>query len=106
MGLLRLNDHVDTNRDALIDKHPSGQPGHPESLIKGDPPEVHPAFFESIDSSMVRWAALRTTGAAGPSGLDAASWRRLCTSFWTAWSVLHNNLERKLVFQTSLSTLD
>lgn len=24
---------------------------------------------------------LRTTGAAGPSGLDAASWRRLCTSF-------------------------
>ena len=76
-GVLCLSDHVDTNRtvkDVLIDKHPSGQPAHPESMIKDDPPEVHPVLFESIDASMIRSAALRTTGAAGPSGLDAASY--------------------------------
>ena len=38
-------------------------------------------MFESIDASMLRSAALRTTGVAGMSGLDAISWRRLCTSF-------------------------
>ena len=76
-GVLHLSDHVDTNRtvrDVLIDKHPSSQPAHPESLIKDYSPEVHPVL---IDASTIRSAALRTTGSAGPSGLDAASWRRL-----------------------------
>ena len=30
---------------------------------------------------MIRSAVLKTGGAAGPSGLHASSWRRLCTSF-------------------------
>ena len=30
---------------------------------------------------MIKQAALHTSGVAGPSGLDALSWRRLCTSF-------------------------
>ena len=37
---IRLSDQVDINRtvrDVLIDKHPSGQPVHPESLIENDP---------------------------------------------------------------------
>ena len=79
-GMLHLGDKVDTTttvRDVLVDKHPPGQPAHPESLIDDVPPEVHPVLFESIDASMLRSAALRTTGAAGPSGLDAISWRRL-----------------------------
>ena len=85
-GLLHLSDHVDTNltvRDVLIliDKHPSGQPAHPKSLIEDDPPEVQPVLF---DAFMIRSAALRTTGTAGPSGPDDASWRRLCTSFKSA----------------------
>ena len=96
-GVLQLSDHVDTNRtvkDVLINKHPSRQPAHPDYLIEDDPPEVHPVLFESIDASMIRSAALRTTGAAGPSGLDAASWRRLCTSFKSA----SHNLCHSLAF--------
>ena len=83
-GLLHLSDHVDTNltvKDVLIDKHPSGQPAHPKSLIEDDPPEVQPVLF---DAFMIRSATLRTTGAAGPSWPDDASWRRLCTSFKSA----------------------
>ena len=86
-GLLRLSDQADTNRsvrDVLINKHPSGQHAHPESLIENDPPDIHPVLFESINASVIKSAALRTTGVAGPSGLDAASWRRLCTSIKSA----------------------
>ena len=32
-------------------------------------------------SIVIRSAALRTKGGAGPSGVDATSWRRLCTAF-------------------------
>ena len=56
-GLLRLSDQVDINRtvrDVLIDKHLSGQPAHPESLIEDDPPDVHPVLFKSIDASVIR----------------------------------------------------
>jgi hypothetical protein len=55
--VLRLSDNVDSNktvRDVLIEKHPSGQPVHPDSIIEDDPPaEVHPVLFESIDASML-----------------------------------------------------
>lgn len=94
-GVLRLGDHVDTHktvRDVLKDKHPPSQPAHPDSVIEDDPPEVHPVLFESIDASMMRSAALRTSGAAGPSGLDAVSWRRLCTSFKSASNDLCHSL--------------
>ena len=86
-GVLRLSNPVDeqrTVRDILTEKPPSGQPAHPDSIIKDNPPDVHPVLFESIDASMIRSAALKTTGAAGLSGLDALSWRRLCTSFKSA----------------------
>ena len=33
---------------------------------------------------MIRAAGLRTSGSAGPSGVDACGWRRLCTSFKSA----------------------
>ena len=41
----------------------------------------HPVIFDALDGALIRGVALRTQGAAGPSGLDAFSWRRLCTSF-------------------------
>ena len=75
-GVLRLCDHVDTHktvRDVLKDKHPSSQPAHPDSVIEDDPPYFHPILLESIDPSLMKSAALRTSGAAGPSGLDAVS---------------------------------
>ena len=34
-----------------------------------------------LNAEAIRKAALKTSGAAGPSGLDAHAWRRLCSSF-------------------------
>ena len=48
-----------------------------------DPPSVHPVVYDQITASRIRSAALRTKGVAGPSGLDAHCWWRLCTSFKT-----------------------
>jgi len=68
-------------RDILADKHPTGQPALSDTVIKDDLLDVHPVLFDSLDATVIRCAALRTSRAAGPSGLDALGWRRLCTSF-------------------------
>ncbi len=91
---LHLDDHINNKsvRDILQDKHPARQLPHPDSLIindpkydpTNDPTSVHPVLFESIDASLIRHTALQVNGAAGPSGLDALCWRRLCTSFKSA----------------------
>ena len=86
-GLLSLDEIIDntlgkTVRDVLEDKHPDPQPAHPEALLRGaNNEDFHPAIFENITGEVIRAAALHTQGAAGPSGLDALSWRRLCTAF-------------------------
>ena len=89
-GALHLDDPIETEngqrkvRDILLEKHPPCQPVHHDTIINDDPPDVHPVLFESLDVAVIRSAALHTSGAAGPSGLDALGWRRLCTSFKTA----------------------
>ena len=90
-GVLNLNDPADPSnpefsvRDTLNAKHPPAQPLHPECLLAlADTPAVHPVVFDALDASVVRAAALRTMGVAGPSGIDARGWRRLCTSFRAA----------------------
>ena len=47
------------------------------------PPDHDPHFiiFDQIDREVIRRTALRTHSAAGPSGVDAASWKRFCSSF-------------------------
>lgn len=96
--VLHLDDPIDTDdgqrkvRDILSDKHPPGQPAHRAAIIDDIPPEDHPVLFECLDAAMIRSAALRTSGAAGPSGLDALGWRRLCTSFKSASLELCNSL--------------
>ena len=93
-GILHLDESVDNNgslqsvKDILKSKHPSSQPSTPDSKISGVPPEVHSVIFDPIDSSLIRSTALRVHGAAGPSGLDAYDWRRLCTSFQSASTTL------------------
>ena len=84
-GVLRLEQLVMTNstntqsvRDILKSKHPASQPATTGSTLQGVPPEIHPVI---IDSRLIRSTALKTSGTAGPSGLDAHAWRRLCTSF-------------------------
>ena len=86
-GILHLNDPADpdnptspTVREVLISKHPPAKPAHPNCILTDEPDNPHPIIFESLDGSIVRSAALRVSGAAGPSGLDAHEWRRLCTS--------------------------
>ena len=87
-GILPLNERLDpdserTVRDVLNEKHPTKRPASRDALVTTteQPPEVHPVLFESLTAASIRSAALRTAGSAGPSGIDAAGWRRLCCSF-------------------------
>lgn len=87
-GILHLNDPIDPNSpnspsvgDVLISKHPPGQPAYSHCIIPTDPQESHHVIFDSLDANTIRIAALKMKGAAGPSGVDAHKWRRLCTCF-------------------------
>ncbi len=74
-----------TVRDKLIEKHPNPAPfDSSHSLLQSTPPSDHePHFieFHQIDGGMIRTMILRMDGAAGPSGLDASHWKKICTSF-------------------------
>ena len=85
-GVLGLDDMITEDRtvmDALRDKHPEARPMQAEALVTSScsPPDVHPVLFERLTGSSIRTAALRSQGAAGPSGVDAAGWQRICTAF-------------------------
>ena len=87
-GVLSLDELVDsqkqnspTVRQALYDKHPCARDIAREALVNTSAPPVHPVRYESLTGATIRAAALRTNGAAGPSGLDGVGWRRLCCSF-------------------------
>ena len=41
----------------------------------------HPVHFYGLDAALIRSVALQINGAAGPSDVDAHSWRLYCTSF-------------------------
>ena len=41
-------------------------------------------IIEGIDGVLIRSIVQKSTGSAGPSGLDAAGWRRICSSFGQA----------------------
>jgi len=60
-------------RDVLKSKHPSAQPLYMECLLLGwdNPPPFHPVIFNCMNVAVIRSAALRTKGAAGPSVLVA-----------------------------------
>ena len=62
--------------DVLRSKHPPPQPSTPEALLSPglEPPQAHPIIYEAIDARYVRLAALKTSGAGGPSGTDAHCW--------------------------------
>ena len=88
-GLLDLDakaNETQTVREVLKEKHPEGKPADQDSLLAEDagPPAPHPVIFDHLTGNSIRAAALRTFGGAGPSGLDAAGWRRLCCSFHAA----------------------
>jgi len=73
-----------STRDVLKEKHPLGKDPDTCSLVNGEPEPVNPIVFDGLDADAIRHTALHTHGAAGPSGLDAFAWRRLCSSFKSA----------------------
>ena len=73
-----------TVMNALIGKHPKKQPPVPSTLIGDLAEPPHFVLFDQLDAVHLRRVALKLHGAAGPSGLDASAWRRMCTSFQTA----------------------
>ena len=92
-GVLHVNDPVfkdDLSSPSVLEvlkaKHPAARPASADALLSDnrDLPTVHPVIFDQIDASSIRSAALSTSGAAGPSGLDAYCWRGLCASFHSA----------------------
>ena len=73
---------TETVREALLKKHPPGKPRTQSAIVtmENTIDEPHPVLFDRIDGDVIQSTALKTEGVAGPSGLDAAAWRRLCTS--------------------------
>jgi len=71
-----------TVKQHLLDKHPPGQPAMP-SAISDSPPaeEPHQVIFDQIDGPLIRSIVQRMDGSAGPSGLNASDWKRMCSSF-------------------------
>ena len=94
-GPLNLDNVVDSStqetvRDILKKKHPPKQTVRPEAITKLDTPiqEPHPILFDQINGDLICSTSLKMDGAAGPSGLDAAAWKRLLHSFKSASSDL------------------
>ena len=89
--LLHLFDVVNveentTVRAVLESKHSAAAPPYPECLDTTFDSSLvyYPIIFEALDGSVIRAAALHTSGSAGPSGVDAYGWRQLCTAFKSA----------------------
>ena len=89
-GILGLDDKIltpsnctsyRTTRDILEEKHPPGKPADQNYLLQDNPVPTHHIRFENLDADAILKASRKTNGAAGLSGLDAHSWRRLCSSF-------------------------
>jgi len=69
--------------DSLIRKHPKKQLPVSSTLVDGPADLPHFIFFDQLDAVCLCHVALELHGATGPSGLDAAAWRCMCTSFQT-----------------------
>ena len=80
-GVLSLDSTV---MDSLIRKHPKKRPPVSSALIDDLANPPHFILFDRLDAVHLRRVALKLHGAAGPLGLDASAWRRMCTSFQTA----------------------
>ena len=76
-GILPLNENT---LNQLEQKHPQGKKADVDVLLTDIPEKVHPIKYECIDADMIRRAAAKTKGGAGPSGLDANGWNRILTS--------------------------
>ena len=71
------------HQEPVVEKHPQGQPIKSSTVIVDDVPSQgpHPVLYKRIDGPLIHSIALKTEGTAGPSGIDAAGWRRPLSSF-------------------------
>ena len=88
VGVLNLDHEINgvPVGEILKDKHPPAQPANPSTLLPTSActVEFHPVLFGQVNGDMIRSAALQVNGSAGPSGVDAVGWRRMCTAFQDA----------------------
>ena len=89
-SILSIHDNLQTTNshstgmtvlDELKAKHPSKGKINPDVILSEGEGDFHPVVFDCLDADLIRKAALKTNGAAGPSGADANFWKRICTSF-------------------------
>ena len=81
--------------DELKKKHPCSSPINYDALIDPKLPSsetCHEVIFEGLDGVVIRNSCLKTDGAVGPSGIDAAGWWRMCISFQSASADLFDSL--------------
>ena len=72
-----------TVHDVLLEKHPPSKSPVSSAICESNHSilDPHPVLFDQIDGPFIQNAVLKMDGAAGPSGMDTAEWKRLCTSF-------------------------
>ena len=89
-GTLSLDEVIDGKsvKDILLGKHPPAQPLDPSAVVVASSPAFHPILFDSISPELIKSLVMETNGSAGPSAMDAAIWKRLCSSFQTSSSDL------------------
>ena len=79
-------------RDVLLRKHLAGHPPKPSVLVSLSTtlsaPPFHPVLFDRSDGSLIHHMILQMDSVARLSGVDVASWRKLCASFQSAFDSL------------------
>ena len=76
-GVLQPNENV---LKELRKLHPPRRHVTTSEMIQGSPAETNPVIFESINHSAIYHSAMQRRGSGGPSGLDAANFRRMVCS--------------------------
>ena len=64
------------------------------------------ALFDNLDADLIRQTALKTTGVAGPSGVDAIGRSHFCTSSKASRNLCHSlaSVARRLMIPSVLET--
>ena len=74
-----------TVKDVLLGKHPAGHPLKSSVLVSPSTtlsaPPFHHVLFDHLDGSLICCTILQMDSAAGPSGMDVASWKNCILPF-------------------------
>ena len=84
-------------KDVLLSLHPEGQPADPTALLDKALPNalpMDPIMFECLNGDVIKNVALHSKEAAGPLGVDAVAWQRMCSSYKEVSSNLCEALAR------------